>query len=112
MLVRALFSLRITDTQCGAKVLKAEVVRMILPRLGLTQWAFDVDVLFHVRRAGYQIIEIPTEWHDVAGSKLRVARTSFEMLFAICRLRILHSPLKWVVTLYDLTLGKFIRTEA
>lgn len=107
-LVRMLFKVKIRDTQCGAKVLQGEAVREILPVLGLTQWAFDVDLLFKLRRAGYRIVEWPTTWHDVGGSRLRIGRASFEMFAAIVRLRLLYSPLRWVVELYDRTLGKLI----
>lgn len=104
-LVRHLFKVNIRDTQCGAKVLRGDAVRAVLPELGITRWAFDVDLLFKLRRAGRSIVEWPTTWHDVGGSQLRIPRASFEMFLAIVRLRLLYSPLRWVVTLYDHTLG-------
>ena len=110
-LVRALFKLQITDTQCGAKLMTAAAWRAIVPHIGLTQWAFDVDMLFKTRRAGFAIKEIPTTWSDVGGSKLKVGRVSFQMFLAICRLRLLYSPLKWVVSLYDRVLGRVIVLE-
>jgi glycosyltransferase involved in cell wall biosynthesis len=110
-LVRQLFKLRITDTQCGAKLMTAEAWRAIVPHIGLTKWAFDVDMLFKTRRARYPIKEIPTTWSDIGGSKLRVGRVSFQMFLAICRLRLLYSSLRWVVTLYDRLLGRVIELE-
>ena len=107
-LVRTLFKLPITDTQCGAKLMTAAAWRAIVPHIGLTKWAFDVDMLFKTRRARYAIREIPTLWSDVGGSKLRVGRVSFQMLLAIVRLRLLYSPLKWIVALYDRLLGRVI----
>lgn len=100
-LVRNLFKVRITDTQCGAKLIRGDAMRAVLPKLGLTRWAFDVDLLFQLRRGGYKIIEHPTVWRDVAGSQLRVGRASVEMLLAITRLRLLHSPFSWIVDVYD-----------
>lgn len=108
-LVRLLFRVPIRDTQCGAKVLTREAVRAVLPELGITRWAFDVDLLFKLRRAGFRIVEHPTTWHDVGGSRLRIGRASLEMFVAIVRLRLLYSPFRWVVTLYDRTLGRWIR---
>lgn len=110
-LVRLLFKLRITDTQCGAKLMKREAVQKVMPCLGITRWAFDVDLLFQLRRAGYRVIELPTTWRDVAGSRLRVMRVSVEMFLAICRLRLLYSPFRWVVTVYDRTLGRVIHLK-
>ena len=107
-LVRILFKLKITDTQCGAKLMTAEAWRAIVPHIGLTKWAFDVDMLFKTRRARYPIAEIPTTWSDVGGSKLRVGAVSFQMLLAIARLRLLYSPFRWIVALYDRLLGRVI----
>jgi len=104
-LVRCLFRLKITDTQCGAKLLRRSAMETVLPRLGLTRWAFDIDLLFQLRRGGFRIVERPTEWHDVGGSKLNVPRASLQMFLAICRLRLLHSPFRFIVTAYDYTLG-------
>lgn len=107
-LVRLLFRLPITDTQCGAKLLTAEAAHAVAPRLGTTQWAFDVDLLFQLRRAGFALREIPTEWHDVAGSHLRIPRASVEMTLAITRLRLRHSRGRWIVSVYDRTIGPWI----
>lgn len=104
--VRHFFGMDIHDTQCGAKVLRNDVVRTILPCLGITRWAFDVDLLFQVHRAGHAIKEWPTIWHDEGGSQLKIVRASVEMFIAIIRLRLIYSPLKWVVGLYDVTLGR------
>ncbi|OQW97388.1 MAG: hypothetical protein BWK77_01835 [Verrucomicrobia bacterium A1] len=107
--VRVLFGIRITDTQCGAKLMTRKALQDVLPHLGITQWAFDVDLLFQLSRHGHRIVAIPTTWHDSAGSHLRVGRASIEMLIAVVRLRLIYSPLRWIVTLYDHTLGRLIR---
>lgn len=110
-LIRLLFKLKITDTQCGAKLLRGDAMRAALPHLGLTRWAFDVDLLFQLRRLGYRIAEIPTTWSDRGGSKLKIGRTSLEMFMAICRLRLLYSPFRWIVTIYDATIGRMVHLK-
>jgi len=107
-LVRVMFGLRISDTQCGAKLLTRAAVQAILPHIGITQWAFDVDLLFQLRRAGFAITEIPTTWRDISGSRLRVGRASLDMFVAMVRLRLIYSPFRWVVTLYDCTLARYV----
>jgi len=107
-LIRLLFGLKIHDTQCGAKLMRNDAVRKVMPELGLTRWAFDVDLLFQLRRSGYEVIERPTTWRDVEGSRLQVVRVSIEMFLAICRLRLIYSPFNWVVKAYDVTLGPII----
>lgn len=111
-LVRLLFRVKIWDTQCGAKLLRREVVERVMPHLGLTRWAFDVDLLFQARRAGFRIVERPTVWRDAAGSRLNVGRASCEMFVAIVRLRLLYSPFRWIVTLYDRTVARVVGPRA
>lgn len=101
LITRVLFGLRLTDTQCGAKLMTRAAVQAILPHLGITQWAFDVDLLFQLRRAGYTIKEIPTTWHDIEGSKIRVGQASIEMMLALIRLRVLYSPFSWLAGYYS-----------
>ncbi len=108
LLVRTLFGMKIHDTQCGAKIFRREVAHAILPHLGITRWAFDVDLLFQVHRLGFTMKEIPTTWRDEGGSQLKITRASTEMFIAIVRLRLIYSPFNWVVKIYDLTLGKLM----
>jgi glycosyltransferase involved in cell wall biosynthesis len=96
-MVRLLFGLKLADTQCGAKLFRCEVIRPILANLGVTCWAFDVDMLFQTKRLGASIGEIPTVWHDVAGSKIQVGRASLSMFVALVRLRMFYSPLRFMV---------------
>lgn len=108
LLVRLLFGIKCSDTQCGAKLMRKAAVKKVLPDLGVTQWAFDVDLLFQLRRSGFTIAEVPTKWHDVAGSQLRLGHASIDMLFALVRLRLLHSPFKGLINLYNPKLFPFV----
>jgi glycosyltransferase involved in cell wall biosynthesis len=107
-LIRLLFNLNIMDTQCGAKLMTEQAVAAIMPHIGVTRWAFDVDLLFQLRRHGFRIVEWPTIWQDAEGSQLHVFTDSAEMFLAIIRLRLLYSPFRWVITVYDKTLGRII----
>ncbi|MFA5688440.1 MAG: dolichyl-phosphate beta-glucosyltransferase [Kiritimatiellales bacterium] len=95
--VRILFGLKLHDTQCGAKLFRREIIFLTIDQLGVTSWAFDVDMLFQAKRAGARICEIPTEWHDIAGSKIRVVHSSIEMLLALGRLRLFYSPFRFII---------------
>ncbi len=107
-LVRLMFRMRLSDTQCGAKLVRRQAIECIIDKLGLTRWAFDLDLLFQLHRKGFKIVELPTVWQDIEGSKLKIIRASAEMFVAMCRLRLLYSPFKWVVKLYDLTIGRWV----
>tara|TARA_Y100000310_G_scaffold342606_1_gene446524 strand:- start:672 stop:1409 length:738 start_codon:yes stop_codon:yes gene_type:complete len=94
LLINTLFGLNIKDTQCGAKIFKKKAVKSILPELITFYWAFDTDLLYSMKRKGFNVKEIPTKWDDAEGSQLNVKNASQQMLKSIIRLRLHHSPLK------------------
>ena len=52
LMTRSVLFLPLRDTQCGAKFFKRSVIRPMLRTVALTNRAFDVDLLYHVRKAG------------------------------------------------------------
>ena len=59
--------------------------------------AFDINLLFALKRAGYSILEVPTEWTDKIGSKVALGKTSLVMLLSVLRLRFVYSPFyRWL----------------
>lgn len=60
LLVRILFGLNIRDTQVGMKFFKRKVLKCVLPRLLVKQYAFDIEMLAVARRLGFErIFEAP-----------------------------------------------------
>ena len=100
LIVQIAFRLNIKDTQCGAKVMRRQVVEKIHPLLRIADMAFDINLLYAIKRAGFKTLEVPTEWTDKIGSKVVLGRTSLTMLLSVIRLRLVHSPfypvLKWL----------------
>jgi len=91
-IVRCLFMFPYSDTQCGAKIFRRQALQKILPLLGVTEWAFDVDLLYNLHKNGFRIKEYPTIWSDVSGSKINLKKSSMQMFFAVVRLRLVNSP--------------------
>ncbi len=100
-LVRSLFFMPYKDTQCGAKIFKRKVIEGVSNKIETTKWAFDVDLLYKLKKENMKIKEFPTYWSDKEYSKINLASAGPNMFFGIIRLRILHSPLKGTVKLYD-----------
>ncbi|SRR3989339_328795 len=99
-LVNLLFNLKIKDTQCGAKLFRKQAIKSIINDIGKTRWAFDVDVLYLLKRKGYKTKEIPTEWNEPGGSHVKL-KTVLEMFLSIIRLRLIYSPFKFIVSMYN-----------
>jgi dolichyl-phosphate beta-glucosyltransferase len=75
------------DSQCGFKVVPRALYRKIRPRLQETGFAFDVELLAALRQAGAEVEEVPIDWSDIPGSKIRFFRDSVRMAAALWRIR-------------------------
>lgn len=61
-IVDLLFSLKVTDTQTGLKVIKTSVAKKIMPLLLVKQYAFDLELLVIARQLGFKrLFEAPVE---------------------------------------------------
>jgi hypothetical protein len=59
--------------------------------------AFDINLLYSLKRAGCRVLEVPTEWTDQMGSKVALFRTSLTMFLSVVRVRLIYSPFyKWL----------------
>ena len=98
LVVQALFRMNIRDTQCGAKVMRRVAVEKIHSSLRIADMAFDINLLYSLHRAGYRILEVPTEWTDKVGSKVTLFRTSLVMFLSAVRIWLIYSPrlYKWL----------------
>ncbi len=94
-IVQVLFRLNVQDTQCPAKVFSKKAAKAVQPSLRIADLAFDVNLLYAMKRAGFAIHEEPTEWTDQLGSKVTqtLFRSSLVMLLSVLRLRLYYSPI-------------------
>jgi glycosyltransferase involved in cell wall biosynthesis len=105
LVVQLLFWMNIKDTQCPCKVMRRSAVENVHPNLRIADLAFDVNLLVALKRAGFTIKEVPTEWTDKIGSKVTSSlfRTSLVMFLSTVRVRLIYSPLyKWISPLRPL----------
>jgi dolichol-phosphate mannosyltransferase len=93
-IVQLLFHMDIRDTQCGAKVMSRDAVKKVHSSLCIADMAFDINLLYLLKRNGLKILEVPTEWTDKTGSKVALGRSSLTMLLSVIRLRWIYSPFK------------------
>ncbi len=91
LIVELLFRMHIKDTQCGAKVMTRQAVEAIHSALRIADMAFDINLLYSLKRAGYRVLEVPTEWTDKIGSKVALFRTSLTMFLSVVRIWLIYS---------------------
>lgn len=110
-LIRAVMFVPYRDTQCGAKLFSSEALKKTLPKLTFTKWAFDVDLLYNIRKQGHTILEVPTAWADKEYSKINFMKSGPWMALAVIRLRLLNSPFKSFMKIYDKLIYKIWRLK-
>lgn len=84
--VRRLLGLPYADTQCGAKVLRRDVVDDVLPALTTMDLLFDVDLLQVAADRGHRLAEVPTIWVDQDGSRVDALKDTKRMGAGLLRL--------------------------
>ena len=91
-LTRSLLFLPLRDTQAGAKFFKGPVVRSLLKSVTLTNRAFDVDLLYHVRKEGGRLKELPVRWDHDLDTRMPIGRAIPVMFVSLLGVRVMNSP--------------------
>jgi glycosyltransferase involved in cell wall biosynthesis len=101
LIVRILFLLPFKDTQCGAKLFKRKILEENIKKIVSSQWNFDIALLFCLKKESRaRIKSLPTIWNNDEDSKVNLKRTPVRMFASSVRLRLIHSPFKFIVRAY------------
>lgn len=77
----------VSDTQCGFKLFRRAVAEDLFGVSTIDGYGFDLEILYVAQRRGYNIAEIPVNWSDRPGSKVRVMRDGLAMLRELASIR-------------------------
>lgn len=87
LLVRLILNLQFKDTQAGAKIFKKQAIESITENFKTSGWGIDVSILYKIKKKGFTIKEIPIEWQDTKGSKLKMRKAIPGMFFSLLKTR-------------------------
>ena len=95
----------INDTQCGVKVFKRSLLKKIEKDFFITDFAFDINLIYSSFRNSFKVKEIGIFWVEKSGSKLSngLTKQPFVMAFSLLRLRLYYSVLRKVLTTKEFT---------
>jgi dolichyl-phosphate beta-glucosyltransferase len=85
--IRVFTSVKIYDTQCGAKVLPFKYAQIAFESHFKTRWLFDIEIIKRIGEENIQ--EIPVNWSHVKGSKIGI-RTIPRILYELITLKIIN----------------------
>ncbi|MBW4030869.1 MAG: glycosyltransferase [Acidobacteria bacterium] len=90
LLVRHYTQLSERDTQCGCKGFQLPTARLLAHLGMITGFAYDVELFYLAHQLGVDIESVPVTWDDIAGSTVRFANATRQLLHdlrAIARTR-------------------------
>jgi dolichyl-phosphate beta-glucosyltransferase len=86
-IVRYLGVRHVHDTQCGFKLFRQAVAQYLFSVARINGYGFDLELLYVAQRRGYRIAEVPINWTDQPGSKVRVLRDGLAMVCEMLAVR-------------------------
>jgi len=75
------------DAQCGFKAITRQAAAELLPLVKDQAWFFDSELLLKARARGHRIYELPVRWVDDPGSRVKIAKTAWEDIKGMWRVR-------------------------
>ncbi len=84
---RVYLGLQVADTQCGFKMFCRDLIPALFGPCREEGYLFDLYVLGAAARMGCHLAEVPVEWKEMPGSKVRLVRDSWRMLTGLGRIR-------------------------
>ncbi len=75
------------DAQCGFKAITRQAAQELLPLVKDQAWFFDSELLLKARARGYPVLEVPVHWVDDPDSRVKIAKTAWEDIKGMWRVR-------------------------
>jgi glycosyltransferase involved in cell wall biosynthesis len=86
-LVSELLDVPVYDSQCGLKIVPRRAYEAVAAKLQIKGFAFDVELMVALLDTGCQIEEVPIDWSEVPGGKVKLFRDSWRMARDVLRIR-------------------------
>jgi glycosyltransferase involved in cell wall biosynthesis len=87
LLVKSVLLLPYSDTQAGCKLFRTNAIYYVIHSIGNAEYAFDVDLLYNLKKKGFKIKEVPITWNDKKYSKINLMEAGPRMAWAVLKLR-------------------------
>lgn len=87
LFVKAVLWTSFSDAQCGFKAMSRRSVAALVPEVEDQAWFFDTEVLTLAEKRGFRIADIPVEWIEDDDSRVKIAKTAWEDIKGVFRVR-------------------------
>jgi dolichyl-phosphate beta-glucosyltransferase len=87
LLFKLILGLDYTDTRAPMKLYRGHAAEDLFPRLRLTGFGFDTELLFLAKRFGYSVSEYPVSWEPGAESTVSFRRDAIVSILELFQVR-------------------------
>ena len=87
-IIRAVLWVHYSDAQCGFKAVTRKGLKDLVPLIKDNEWFFDTELLTLAEKFGYGIYELPIKWVEDKDSRVSIAKTIYQYLRDVTRLRL------------------------
>lgn len=77
----------LTDTQCGFKIYRGDVARLLYSQCTTDGFMFDIEIIRRAINQHYKIAEFPIDWTCDLDSRLSPAKSSWRILSELLKIR-------------------------
>ena len=88
LFLKVLFNFKLKDSQCGFKVFHKSYTLKVFKKISSFRFAFDIELVFLLKKSKIQIIELPLKWVHQNGSKLNLFYDMPKMIYDIILIRL------------------------
>lgn len=96
MIASVLLGIHVHDSQCGLKLVPRSAYERVAPLLQVEDFGFDIELLAALVDSGCEVEEVPIDWHEVRGGKLRLFRDAWKMFRDILIVRQRRKTSAWI----------------
>lgn len=83
-----ILSVSVSDFTCGFKCFSKKAAQKIFAKQRIKRWAFDSESLFLAKKYGFSIREMPVQWKDQKGTKVKFPQDAINSFLDLLSIRI------------------------
>ena len=78
---------QLTDTQCGFKIYRGDVARLLYGQCETSGFMFDIEIIRRAIKQHYRIVEFPIDWTCDPDSRLSPTKSFWRILSELLKIR-------------------------
>ena len=83
-----MIGVNVSDFTCGFKCFTKKAAKKIFQKQQINRWAFDAESLFLAKKYGFSITELPVEWKNAEGTKVKFPQDIIQSFVDLIRIRL------------------------